>query len=205
MPVLPPADGVARVVISGQWDTKAWANIFHVRCAPGPIPQGQLDEIVTIFHNWWSTSIAPHVSNAVSVDQVQAVDIGSSTGAVSTNSVVIVGGVAGNAYPPNTSFLINWKINRRYRGGHPRTYLPGPTQNDSNTAGVVLPGSITAMNTAANALINNLLLGTTLPGGYALSTVHYHLGHVLLTVPIVDAIQAGTCNGKLATQRRRLR
>lgn len=206
MPALPPVDGFVRIVCSGTYNTKTWANIFYANVSPGSaISSADLQAIATAVSGLWNTNFAPSLSNLVSLTQVAVTDIGSDTGLTELDTTVHAGSQAGNSASPQVCLLLSWKIARRYRGGHPRTYLPGVIEADVDGAGVVTGARQTALNTACTnwrAGINGIALSGSSP---VLSVVHYVKNGVVQSTPTVDDVLSGRCSPLVATQRRRLR
>lgn len=138
MPVGPrpaPPIGIARVAVSGRYNTSPWANVFHVRLAPLEaidiavveavaaqflVTYG--DDFSSIAHNSWQAETCNIVCRTGPVVAVHA----------SVNDVS-AGVLAGDNLPSQVSACISWNVSLYYRGGHPRTYLTGHTYDQIGT------------------------------------------------------------------------
>jgi hypothetical protein len=132
------------------------------------------------------------------------------------------GGAGGNSNPPNAAgvaLVIRKKIARRYRGGHPRIYIPGTPQGwlttanqwDSTQLGTLV-GNYTTFINACIANTNPAAIGAITHiniSYYSGFTNHtYPSGRVKAiptprATPLVDAIIGVVGNPKPASQRRR--
>jgi len=107
---------------------------------------------------------------------------------------------------PQVSYLLNWAIAGTYRGGHPRTYLPGVSYTDTNADGTLVSTRRTALSTAAAGFLSDVnALSPTPFTSVQLGTVAFFRGHSALSPPPFKPFLSGTCNSRVATQRRRLR
>lgn len=83
----------------------------------------------------WNTDLAGLHSNSVTLTQVTAVDLSSETG-VTTEGTYSHAGTRGTAYlPDDVAAVIAFHIAARYRGGHPKVYLPAGLESDVATLG----------------------------------------------------------------------
>jgi hypothetical protein len=129
-----------------------------------------------------------------STDEV-AVD-GSDTGSGSINDVDA---------PIQCCYLINWAISGSYRGGHPRSYLAGVTMNGLSNDRDIASTKRTNLSTAATNFLSDVNALT--PSGWSavqLGTFAFFRGLSALNPPVFKPFNSGSCNGILATQRRRL-
>jgi hypothetical protein len=102
-------------------------------------------------------------------------------------------------------WLIDWGISDRYRGGHPRTYMPGPNTahitNGSQIDGTMRPSMVTAANaflTAVNAIVHGHITKVEL------GTVAFARANAWLTPPVFKPYTSAGIRQLLATQRRRI-
>lgn len=116
---------------------------------------------------------------------------------------------AGSAGTPvdymGASKVINWHIADFYRGGKPRTYLPGVAVPESSDGRTVVAGTRSALATAAVNFMNDVNALTA--GGISavtLGTVRFESGNAWLSPPVFRAYTGATVRSVLGTQRRRL-
>lgn len=165
------------------------------------------------------TFVTAAMNNTLTFNSSELTDLSSTSAPQVLNSSGHVGGTGFAPLAAGTALVIRKHLVRRYRGGHPRTYLPGmsqpflttPTQWDPTELGVVV-AAYQAYITAA----------TTTPGGTAIGAithvnVSYYEGFTNHTypsgrikaiptprvTPLVDLIVNTSGNPHPATQRRR--
>lgn len=132
-------------------------------------------------------------------------DYSTSTG-LSYSSVGTYAGsstMSGLALPANVAILISLHIQQRYRGGHPRIYLPWVSVSAQSTTDTnqVAAATISALGTAF-ANINVATTGSGVLGGQT-QMVYRHKTNP--TSAALFQISAFTVQQTLASQRRRLR
>jgi hypothetical protein len=113
-----------------------FANTFWVRNGNAITPsQGDLTAWVSNFGLYYRNRILPHLSSSVVLSEVTALYY-DTNGAELAAAVSETGngGVTGPVTPANVSLCIGWRVQQHYRGGHPRTYLPGIPQAEVATA-----------------------------------------------------------------------
>lgn len=209
MPALKNVPHVAKVVFSGVTGSRPWANVMHVEygVTGGNLDPADVQYIADQLEAKYAARFMPNVPSSTSLLRVDVTDLNSPTGLAAANVTTVAGGLAGPAASANCGTLINWTIGRRYRGGHPRTYLPSIQEGDVDAAGVVIAARQTALNTATTGFISDLATLTLPVRGTApsLVCVHYRLANVILDPPLVDPVINGKCNTLIGSQRRRVR
>jgi hypothetical protein len=176
------------------------------------------------------TSLAAAIDNAVG-DQdslwqaatvllgCECTDLSSSTAAQGSDAVAINGIRDGNTLAGGTAVVVNYRINRRYRGGKPRNYFPWLVSQDLTNRQLWSTAAIEAVEEGMAAIFT-AILGTT-AGGTTLTNhvnVSYYEGFTVeggtggkrarnvptvRTTPLVDTIQSLTCLSRPGSQRRR--
>lgn len=106
-------------------DLLALANAIQTQCAVTTVNRNILGQMAT---SWQieSTTVSDLAGGP------EAVPVGEATSNVHNAAF---GTGSGNAMSPQTAYVLSWRIARRYRGGHPRSYLPGFSQNVADVAG----------------------------------------------------------------------
>jgi hypothetical protein len=144
-----------------------------------------------------------HISDGVTLTDIDAVDLTDSLGAVGHHSGSYPGDVAGDSLTASVAVCLSWKISRRYRGGHPRTYLCGIP--DSVTANVqqLSAGAVTNYLSDATGFMN--AVNAIVLGGatVSLGCVHYIRNGLPLSPGEFDTIQSAAVHPRLDSQRRR--
>jgi hypothetical protein len=115
------------------------------------------------------------------------------------------GTASGTALDDATCLVVNWSISDYYRGGHPRSYIPGPTsaflsngRNLTSTVATNLATNAGAFITDVNALTHGGISAVTL------GTVRFASANAWLSPPVFRAYGGASARSVVGTQRRRL-
>ncbi len=205
MVALPFVPGCAKVVVK---QTLAGVNVFNVFHVDGGAGSGwsatELGALATAVRNAWVTNVIPLQNSALTLNNVDAFDLASDIGPQASAVGSTVGTLAGSALPANAAICWSWTISRRYRGGHPRTYIGGLGTASVLNANTIVATQVTAHTNAAVALRAAINAVTTAAGTARLSTVHYRRNKILLTTPLVSPVNGVVVDSRLDSQRRRL-
>jgi len=194
-------------------------NRFFVKYSTaGPLsPAGATAWALAVAVAWGadlSTSLVPDLV----LDQVILEDLSSSSGSIGVDSPAQPGSNTGPGMPAGVSMIIQEKIERRYRGGHPRQYLAGLPAAAASTEQTWSSGAIAALELAYATFRTAVLVAV--PSGLAPAVdvnVSYYHGFTNFTFPsgrvrpiptlrgspLVDVITSFAVNPKLGSQRRR--
>lgn len=219
MPPLPTVPNVIRVAIECQGnDGRLAVNVCHFEYGGTPPSSGDCQDIAGVFFAAWQAQFTPTQPAQTSLVQVTVTDLSTDTGGEGTFNnfgVPIPGGSTHGMLPLHSCFLLSKFVERRFRGGHPRSYLPIGTTNDLNDDGDWKESSWTPWVTAWENLIAAVLTdnpyGATNVGQECavsyVSKVENPIYPYRRAVPLVMSIPVDgyTGSGKLATQRRRVR
>lgn len=222
MPPLPAAGDVVRFKLMWtlQEDTSL-SSTFYVSYT-GTAPDGaDCLALATDVYNQAVSDLLPNTGANASLVGCDCEDLSSLSGAHGTYVHTTAGGDAtGELLPASACMLLNSNIARRYRGGKPRLYLPGPT-----TAAMFDPQRWTGTFIAAyQANLNSFF--TAVQGFSSGATfmeshvnVSYYSGFTSVqdpttlrwrnvptkrVTPLVDNVINTTVNAKIGSQRRRI-
>lgn len=158
----------------------------------------------------WFNTLGTLINNNTNVASVTAADLTSPSGAVGLNTTSRVGAtVPASPLPNNTAMCITWKVQSRWRGGHPRTYMTGFNQalvvNGNSWSG----SFITSMNTQVLAFRTalNAITAGSLAWTFVCLRRHQTLvdgTHVILNPAVPIPITSGFVDSRIDSQRRRL-
>jgi predicted transcriptional regulator len=82
--------------------------------------------LVTHFGTAWAAHVMANLSSSLVLEAVQAIDLSSPSAPAAAAPFSSAGGdTTGNTMSANVAVTVQKKLSRRYRGGHPRTYLAG--------------------------------------------------------------------------------
>jgi hypothetical protein len=168
----------------------------------------------------FGSNLEGYLCSPFTLASVQVTDIASSTGAFGEETTPVDGSLSGFNVPMNCCVLINHSINRRYRGGKPRSYWPlggrshvsGDNSWDSGFVGDVQAGynafvaAISAVTEGACtfvAPINVSYYEGFTEVAYGTPT-KYRRTPTLRSSPVTDLITGSTVRAKVGSQRRRL-
>lgn len=205
MPARPDADHVIQMVVSGTSQSGIWANIWYMKYGGGPASVADLTDIYTFAS---AQILRPWIHNMgtnCNVTLVKFTDLTSTSGAQYENTTVSAGTNSGNTQPASACVLVKHSILRRYRGGHPRHYLPFGVQNDfanniSWTTGFLanclndIQAMITMLNSFAAGSITSLEVGN----------LSYVSGGAERATPVFDPFINTAVATRICSQRRRL-
>lgn len=214
MPPLPAVPNVCKVIISSFRSDANVENIFHIGYSGTAPSAGQLASFMTgdlvpatetLFNAEGSTDLTG--------DTVEMIDLSSSTGASQSETLTVTGTRTGDFAPSSAAVVASWTIDRRYRGGHPRSYFPFGTAGTYEAASSKFwdSGFITDVSTKLGIwvlAITGVTIGATVFEGLVnVSYVDKNLNPTppyRRTTPVVDPIVAYQVRQRICTQRRRL-
>jgi hypothetical protein len=128
--------GVAQMVFSGGKEGQPWACVQHWKFdgVTSPWTQSDIQLLADTFSTAWTTYAAPHCPTTTTLTLVETVDLSSAAAVVGSNATQRIGEAAGAAIPNTaTCAVLSCRIAARYRGGHPRIYLPWGTTADASS------------------------------------------------------------------------
>lgn len=181
-----------------------WCNLSGGAAAP----QADLDAWLTSFYNAYVANLGAQEGNSVNIVQAQATLF--QTGGAVLESTHAGAGTGTNGAPEvndnSACYVVSWKTNVYWRGGKPRTYLPG-VLNGVVTNGTTLSGAtVTAVTTKATAFrtaINALSQGAITATQLGFVSFFFQKG-TLRNPPVFFAFTGAGCHPRIGTQRRRL-
>lgn len=214
MPARPFVPGVCQVLWRGSFGPSyKWLNKLFVSYSGAAPTATALDAYAVQVLTSLQTNLTPlqHVSSQI--DDVEVTDLASALGAVGVNTGITNGSRAGSEIPGSTCALLSWHVSRHFRGGHPRTYLVAGVQADLSSPSTWGADFVTAVHTAALAIITDMLTAVAGFTPVAHVNVSYFGGAPTIAkksqprlVPLVDVIAPSglTVEPELASQRRRI-
>jgi len=222
MPATVPVPKAIKVVFQGLIDgTKPWVNAFHLGYSVGAaVNITEVASLALAIGNAWGTEMAPGVSDTLQLLNTVATALDSDTAPEAVVSTPFTGALTEQPVAGGTAMVIQRKINRRYRGGHSRVYLPGlmasflsdtedtwdPAQQTAYAEGwadieqAAITELISLGHTDARAINISYFFGFTnvlYPSG------RYHVKPTPRAVPLVDGVTEFVANPRPCSQRRR--
>lgn len=126
MPPFPPVPNCLQVEIGGfvdGTDTQNWLNRLHFLYSGSPPSNTTCSAIATTISLNWGSFIASLCPSPTSLDIVRVTDLTSDTSGQGESLTKRNGTRGDDSIPANAAVLISYPSGRRFRGGHPRTYL----------------------------------------------------------------------------------
>lgn len=210
MPPRPNLPGANKVILglksTDEIGGHVAANIFYVNSAAAAPTATDLDTLAAQIRTAWGANIAAQTCTHWHLVQVTITALnGSETQGVDGNDTP--GSGQTDPLPPQVAACISWSIAAAYRGGHPRTYMPGIstgylTAEGSNELSTTAAINIsTAWQNFATA-VNGLFLDAD---PLSMGTVSYFRNKTERVTPVFYAYRVGDTrvNTRLASQRRR--
>jgi hypothetical protein len=211
VPALPVVPNAIRFTIEGTTPAHAWVNTFHWGYT-GPAPLlADLNDFAATLYAAWVTDFAPLMLTAGTIERATAIDLSSTLG-VAGEDVGTNAGSRGTAeIPAASSVLISKTIGRRYRGGHPRSYIFAGIQTDLQSSSLWATAFTLNVATAYAAVTAALTghthgavtLDTEVVVSYVDSTL-FPLSPHFRTTPLVLPVLGVAVQPEIAIQRRRV-
>jgi hypothetical protein len=222
MPALPDVAKVLKVVLT--WTDGVNTDIitrFFLRYTGTAPTDAELVTFCTgIGTVYVDTGMAALQHSTYTLTGIEATDLTSPTSAIGAEVEAVVGSRSGGVLDSATSAVISFVIARRYRGGHPRAYLPFGTSTDLLNAQQWTPDFVSALDGTWAAFFTAIFgIGWTGFGALEHVNVSYYQGFTVFTNPItgrarniptvrgaavVDQVSTHITRPKIGTQRRRL-
>jgi hypothetical protein len=205
-PPIPPLK--AKVEFQGTIFGHQWRNIAYLSVAGTGIGTADLNTLAGSIDSAWGTRLITVLSNDTTLTGVRVTYIPSVDNeivGISTTARVCTGG-ASTVLDASASFVVNWQVNKYYRGGHPRWYLPGVKTGDITNGSAITSAARTGVASACNSLLNDInALTTTNITSVTLGTLSFRHDKAWRDPPVSWAFTGSSVAPYLGTQRRRIR
>jgi hypothetical protein len=206
MPALPPVPNVIKTVVRQVIGDFIGENILHFPYTGSAPTDATIGTIAQGIFGAWVDHLLPAQNSGLALETVECTDLTSDTGAQgSYTGDGPTGGDGSTALPANCALVVSNEISRRYRGGHPRTYIMGVSDSGLDTVQFFssayangMTSDFEAMLTAVAALsVSGTDMGTQV-------SVSYRSGNAPRVTPVVDPVIAHVGKIRVCSQRRRL-
>jgi hypothetical protein len=205
MPPLLPVPNVLKIEFLGTNQGKNWANVMHAEWAGSSPFIADVLDVATQAYEAYESHFLPVIEENAVLQGCQVTDLSSNLGAQALYTESNAGGMTGPTFSAQVACVISWHVARRYRGGHPRTYLPPPEQTQifdtSHWKDTFVSSALGAANSfmgAVNAITTTELTSVTL------GQVSYVLNKARRDPPIFERFETVSVDSRIDTQRRRL-
>jgi hypothetical protein len=202
--ILPDAAGVVRIVHKGLLQGLNYVNTFHVRGSLGTYTEADMVAVATAMHTAYVNAFIPNLNTGTSLELTQAIDLTSRTGPVGVHQVRSVGTINTANLPSNQSAVcISWLITDRYRGGHPRMYLPLSASSDIQNGRTLTTAKLGLIDAAASGYLTSVTSMAIAGQTWEPVAVRYYSQGQLLGVPLQRAIKDAAVHSRVDSMRRR--
>lgn len=161
---LPPVPNTLKIaIVCAGNDGREAVNVFHQAYGGSAPSFTDCSSIAQAWWDQWVINYTPDQPAQTSLTSITVTDLASSSGAEATwtNADTPVPGTSIHGMLPlHSCFVLSKTILRRYRGGHPRMYLPIGTTNDLNDDGHWKDSSWTPWVAAWESMLNQVILGS---------------------------------------------
>ncbi len=200
-------DNSVRVAINGVVKGQPCANVFHAQLATtGSITQANLDTWTLAFFNAYKTAFQALLPSDTTISSAKCVlYTPGNQELISTQGVSYAGTGTFISTPGAASKVISWLSTVYWRGGKPRTYLPGLASGDLATGSdTIQPTPLAATKTAAASFLAavNALTATSITGT-AFGFVSFRTGNAERPTPLFFPFTGSTVHPRVGIQRRR--
>jgi len=220
MPALPAVPKVLKVIVTqNQGDAVDIENVLHFSYSGTAPNAAQALIFAEQVKQSWHDHILIHQDQHLSLDKVEVIDLTSSTSAQATTTTApSAGSITTEAVTNGAALIVSHQIDRRYRGGKPRTYIGGQAATNVTAAGEWGSAYLTTMATAWSLFLADVE-GTVWSGGGSIGQVNvsffsgfdnhtYPSGRTkaiprVRATPLVDPITFPILRAKVGSQRRR--
>jgi len=205
-----PPDHTMRVALAGtNGSGSRWANVFWVRNAGGNTPSDtELNSLAAFIYGRYISHFGPQMNVNVTVQGCQIIYYGPAGLQIGGGHVEnTLCSQVGQALPASAAICISWRVAQRYRGGHPRTYLPGMSTASMQDVTKWVATYADAVRVSADQFhldINTHTAGTF--GPFHLGTVSFVLRNEWRSPPVFRDFTPASAlvDTRIDTQRRRL-
>lgn len=206
MVALPVAPNCLKFRWVGTYQAAKWVNVGHIQFASGTPNSTDLNTIAGSLAGIWNTRIAPQIRTDVALTLTDVVDLTTNIGNYGSSNVGHNGTFAGGtALPANVAVALSWKTPLHYRGGHPRTYLPGVPSTQTTNNQFILGTYQSALQAAGTGIINDINgLTSASTGALTFVMVSYHSHKTMRAQGTPFPITACVVHPRLDSMRRRL-
>jgi len=220
MPALPPVAKVIRFTFKQTYsaDLDVINHLFYQGAAAATA--ADTATAAEQAENAWETNMLPIQTPSISLVSVTATALDSSSAPQTVVPSGNVGTAAGNSNGAGMAMVVSLTVARRFRGGHPRLYIAGLSNNVLATPQTWTAGAVAAWLAAFNAMDVAIKAGVyanwTLP---SCVNVRYFQGFTVVTNPIThrarnvpnpipggpvtEAVTGFNPRNKVGSQRRR--
>jgi len=196
-----------RLTFSGTIQTHKWACVLWLLLTSSSPSAADLTALLALINSAYGTRVKPALGNDMTMSLMQGVWLhAAGSEIVGTNATPQTGGIGEASVNSSAAcFIISNHISSYYRGGHPRTYLPGVRASSVTNGSAIAAAILSTLTSGWNSFrtdVNAMTTGAIT--AVQLGTVRFQSGNAWLTPPVFRPFINSTIRGTLGTQRRRI-
>jgi hypothetical protein len=201
-----PVPQTVQMGLHGTYGSDNWTCVIHFGYSNPPTDADLINMAQTAL-NAWGTHISPLCSNQVTLHSCKVVDLASNLGSVGEVANDVPGEPTSTTpLPASTAMVISKQTQRRYQGGHGRTYLPIGDQTQLNDPQHWKTTFAQSAINSWSAFISAIKAVYQSWAGNAIEVlVHRYAQGTPLANPYTEAVISAAAQELLGTQRRRVR
>jgi hypothetical protein len=208
---LPAVANVVRLTIEGTTPHSPWVNSLHYGYSGG-LPTGpDCADFADVLFTAWLTNFGPLMLTSATLERATCFDLSSSLGNQGDQVSHQVGSRGTAELPGSSAVLVKKSVGRRYRGGHPRSYVVAGIATDmadtSHWSSALVAAVTGGYQNVQGALNGHVHGATTLTTEVVVSyfdSVTVPIAPHRRVVPLVLPVTGVAAQPLLATQRRRI-
>lgn len=210
MPVGPYIPGLIKITHFYTGDRDSSINVQYCAASEiGAYTTTQLNALALELFDLWKVAWPPFMTSNQYYAGDIVVDQGSDTGLEGIAPDEQVGGGSSEVVPAQVAAVCTWETPLRYRGGHPRNYLPGPSASLFGSNQSLTSGAITDIEAALATYIAGVNAISFASGGLSFVALHARMIEdkgppIVYKEPTLQAISAGSVRATFGTQRKRV-
>jgi len=181
-----------------------FANTFHALSGNVPLTQANLDALATAAHSAYWNAFVPQFNTTTSLNTTTAIDLTSRTSFTSEQGPTHTGTIVPVTPAANSlAICISWGIQDRYRGGHPRMYLPLAAAAEITVGRTLTPTKVSAIEAGADGYLSSIAAMAVAGTNWTPCAVRYYSQGQLLVAPFIRPISGATVHSRVDSMRRR--
>lgn len=204
----PPSRSV-RLVFSGHYGGAPWSNVMWLFLSgSGEITTSELNALAAECRAKYAARFMVWLRNTAELQSTTCELFSAGDSLIGIDSTIVPGSHStGVALPSNVACCVSWRIAVSYRGGHPRSYLSGLSQDQTAAVNTWSTGFLDVLRPAAASFHTDLESITGISSGIS-SVQHGVVSFVRdgawRTPPVFYRITGSVVDQRIDTQRRRL-
>lgn len=203
--ILPTTPQCARAVVQGTYNGIKWVNGFNLQYSGAALALSDLNALAQAVEAAYKASFQSRMNSAAAYIQTVTYDLSTRSTA---QGIANTGwtGTHGTTQPAanNVAACISWKINLRYRGGHPRSYITGCNMDEIGSGHTWIGSGLTGYQAAGTSFLtamNGITAGARI---WFMGSIKYFQHGQVLGSGQFYAIQQALFHSRVDSMRRRL-